>query len=91
MKWARKMQDFIEQPAKKKIVRGGKLNGEVVTFTSYRDAAHEAAVEAAGGTVASFSAKTTILLYKDGGKASTKLDTARARGICVCTFKELKV
>lgn len=73
-------------------VKGGALSGQVVSFTSYRDKAHEDAIATAGGTVASLGAKTTILLFKDGGvKFPDKLDKARATGIRVCTFKELKL
>jgi DNA ligase (NAD+) len=69
----------------------GPLNGERVSFTGYRDAGHEAAVTKAGGEVVSFGAKTTILLYKEGGKSSSKLDTARARGVKVMTFNKLNI
>jgi NAD-dependent DNA ligase len=75
--------------AKKKVV--GKLSGQKVTWTGYRSAEEEAAVEAAGGEVVGFSSQTTILLFKAGGKESSKLDKAREKGIRVCTFKELKI
>jgi len=78
-------------PEKKKAPTKGKLLGEKVSFTSYRDKEHEAAVEAAGGELISYGAKTTILLYKEGGKASSKVEAARAKGIRVCTFEELKL
>jgi NAD-dependent DNA ligase len=73
---------------KKKAVNGD-LAGQRVSFTSYRDAAHEATVEARGAEVVPYSAKTTILLFKKGGKASSKIEAARAKGIRVCTFEEL--
>lgn len=73
--------------ADKKI--SGPLSGQVVTFTSYRDLMHEERVKKLGAVVDKFSAKTDILLYKVGGKTSTKLDKAREKGVKVCTFDEL--
>jgi NAD-dependent DNA ligase len=75
-------------PVKKRAVKGD-LSGEFVSFTSYRNAEHEAAVAARGAEVIKYGAKTTILLYKEGGKASSKVDAAKAKGIKVCTFDEL--
>jgi NAD-dependent DNA ligase len=79
----------MPEVAKKKKVTKGDLTGQFVSFTSYRNADHEAAVEARGAEVVKYGAKTTILLYKKGGKASSKIETARAKGIKVCTFEEL--
>lgn len=73
---------------KKKVV--GKLTGQKVSFTGYRNAEHEAAIEAMGGEVVPFGGKTTLLLYKAGGKSSSKIDKARAKGLAVSTFEELK-
>lgn len=75
--------------AKKKKVAKGELSGEFVSFTSYRNAEHEAAVEARGAEIIKYGAKTTILLYKKGGKVSNKIEAARAKGVKVCTFDEL--
>lgn len=77
-----------EAPIKKKKV-GGDLAGQFVTFTGYRDLTHEQAVTDRGAEVVSFGSKTTILIYKQGGKMSTKLDKARDKGVRVLTFKEL--
>ena len=74
---------------KKKSVKG-KLTGERVSFTGYRDKDQEAWVEANGGEVVSFGSKTTILLYKDGGKESSKVDKAAAKGIKTMTFNQLE-
>ena len=67
----------------------GPLKGCAVTFTGYRDKDQEARVQALGGTVVPFGSKTTHLLVTDGGKASTKADKARAKGIRVLTFDQL--
>lgn len=76
---------------KKPSVNAGPLKGQLVSFTGYRDKAHEAAVEAAGGEIVPFGSKTTILLIKAGGKASTKVGKAKAMGIRVCSFADLKL
>jgi NAD-dependent DNA ligase len=67
----------------------GKLSGQRVSWTGYRDKEQEAAVEAAGGEVVDFGSRTQVLLFKEGGKASSKIDKARDKGILVTTFKEL--
>ena len=67
----------------------GDLAGQKVSFTGYRNTDHEAAVEARGAEVVAYSAKTAILLYKQGGKVSGKIEAARSKGIRVCTFEEL--
>jgi DNA ligase (NAD+) len=77
-------------PTVKKVVNG-KLSGQFVAWTGYRSEEEATAVLRAGGVVVSFGSTTTILLYKDGGKESSKIDKARAKGIKVCTFKELKL
>lgn len=88
-----KYVDIVEPPKPKKkiVVTSGKLVGQIVTFTGYRDKAQEAAVEAQGAVVQAFKATTTILLYKEGGKLSTKLEKAAAKGIRVTTFDQLKI
>lgn len=63
-----------------------KLKGVAVTFTGYRSAEQEATVTENGGKVVSFGAQTTHLLYRPGGKESTKLDKARAKGLPVMTW-----
>lgn len=78
-------------PKPKKAKATGKLSGQYVSWTGYRSKEEEASVEAAGGEVVTFGAKTTILLYKDDGKASSKVEKARAKGIKVVTFNRLKL
>lgn len=68
----------------------GKMSGQKVSWTGYRDKTEEAWVEAQGGEVVSFGGKTTVLLYKEGGKTSTKIDKAQEKGIKAVTFNELK-
>lgn len=77
-------------PKKEKKSVKGILTGSNISFTGYRDKEHEAWVEAQGGTIVPFGSKTTILLYKESGKASSKVDKARHKGITVYTFDELK-
>ena len=76
---------------KKSSVNAGPMKGQRVSFTGYRDKAHEEAVANAGGEVVPFGSKTTILLVKAGGKASSKTDKAKEKGIKVCSFEDLKL
>lgn len=78
-----------ERKAKPKPATG-KWSAHRVSFTGYRDKAQEAEVEAGGGTVVPFGSKTTVLFIKDGGKASTKIDKAKAAGITVACFDKFK-
>jgi NAD-dependent DNA ligase len=77
----------------KHVLKAKRAAGHVehkVTFTGYRDATQEHLVESLGYEVVSFSKKTTILIYKEGGKSSTKIDKARDSGIRVMTFAAFK-
>lgn len=76
---------------KKPSVNEGPLKGQRISFTGYRDKQQEAAIETAGGEVVPFGSKTKILLVKAGGKASSKVDKAKEKGIKVCSFEDLKL
>lgn len=72
-----KADTSIDLPKVKKQVTGP-LTGINVSWTGYRDKEQEAKVESLGGTIVTFSvSKTTVLLYKEGGKASTKIEKAK--------------
>ena len=58
----------------------------IVSMTGYRDASQVKWLESKGCAVVDFGSKTTVLLYKEGGKQSTKIDKAKAKGIQVLTF-----
>ncbi len=73
----------------KRVIKGNKLAGQYVSWTGYRNDSEESWVTEQGGTVVKFGAKTTILLHKDSGKTSSKLDKARAKGIRICTFQNI--
>lgn len=57
------------------------LSGLRITFTGYRDKEQEAFLEANGAEIAGFSSKTDWLLFKEGGKKSSKIEKAGARAI----------
>lgn len=76
-----------ERTVEKKVVKG-KLMGQKVSFTGYRDATEEHWIEHNGGLVVPFSAQTQILLYRPTGKASTKVIKAADRGIACLEFKD---
>ena len=69
-----------------KAKKAGSLSGQFVSFTGYRSADHEQWVQEKGGEVISFGSKTTILLYKEGGRNSSKVESARSKGIKTLTF-----
>lgn len=81
----------VKQPRKEKslVAKTGPLKGQGVTMTGYRDANEEKAIMRAGGEIVPFGSKTTILLYRAGGKASTKIETARDAGLKVTVFSKL--
>jgi DNA ligase (NAD+) len=63
-----------------------KLAGVGVTWTGYRNKDEEAIVKENGGTVEKFSGKTTVLLFRPGGKESSKIAKAQERGLMVTTW-----
>lgn len=80
----------IKEQAPAKKVTGGAWAKHNVSFTGYRDKEQEAAVVAGGGEVVPFGSKTTVLFIREGGKASSKIDKARDKGITVTTFEGFK-
>jgi len=89
--WMKETGLTVAAPVKKVTKEStGALKDVKVTFTGYRDEDQEKHVEANGGEVISFGSKTTVLLYKAGGKKSSKLDKAAAKGIAVMTWSEFK-
>ena len=84
------IDDSLPQANKKPLVKG-KLTGQCVSWTGYRSKDEETAVEAAGGLVVPFGSKTTLLLFKADGKASTKVAKAEAKGVKVTAFSKLKL
>ena len=77
-----------EAPKTKKAIKGD-LSGVIISFTGYRDKAQEAALKARGAEIVAFGGRTQVLIYKAGGKASTKIDKARAKGVIVKTYKDM--
>lgn len=68
----------IVQP---KVVVGGKLSGETVVFTGFRNKQLEKRFEEAGAKIASsFTKSVTILIAADPEENSTKLQKARQQG-----------
>ncbi len=66
----------------------GPLTNVLVSWTGYRNKDEELKVTQAGGTVVPFGSKTTVLLYTEGGKASSKVSKAQAKGISVMTWSQ---
>ncbi len=78
-----KVVSEVPRPEKK---RTGPLVGQNATWTGYRSSEEESAFTEKGGVVVPFGSSTTILFYKEGGKASSKVDKAQQKGIKVTTF-----
>jgi DNA ligase (NAD+) len=66
-----------------------KLKGMGFTWTGYRNGEEEQLVVENGGVIVPFGSKTKVLLYRPGGKSSSKLDKARAKGIVTVTWEVL--
>ncbi|MNK95574.1 DNA ligase [compost metagenome] len=66
----------------------GKWRGVRATWTGYRSKEQEEQFVANGGEIVSFGSKTTVLFYKDGGKTSSKVEKAEAKGITVTTWEQ---
>lgn len=77
----------VKQKALKKT--SSRLTGVNVSWTGYRDKDQELAVQKNGGNVVSWSPRrSTILLFRPGGKASGKLDVAKQNGIPTLTWEQ---
>jgi DNA ligase (NAD+) len=74
---------------KAKLV-SNKLKNVFVTFTGYRNPEHEKFITENGGQVVTMGNKTRVLLFKEGGKSSSKIDKARDAGLMVTTFEAFK-
>ena len=67
------------------------LAGVHVAFTGVRDAELSKAIVAAGGVAKdSMTAATTVLIAKDPGESSAKLDKAREKGITIMSIAQFK-
>lgn len=76
-----------ERLSKPKKPKKGKWNGQRATWTGYRSKEQEEQFVANGGEIVSFGSKTTVLFYKEGGKTSSKVEKAEAKGITVTTWE----
>lgn len=95
IKWLPSIEKYVEikrttKAEKVATVPKGKYSGIFISFTGYRDESQEQALTAQGAEIVSFGKRTNILLYKESGKASSKVAKAKADGITVTTYKDLK-
>ncbi len=96
LKWMELTGITPMSPAKEKelkdantvIKKSSKLEGVNVSWTGYRDKEQEALVKTNGGQVVPFSSKTGVLIYSRSGKASSKVDKAKAKGIETYTWDQ---
>lgn len=76
---------------KPKVIEGGKLNGETIIFTGFRNKQLEQKLVDAGAKLAaSFSKSVTIVIAADPDENSTKLQRARAQGTRVIGLGEVE-
>lgn len=69
----------------------GPMVGKSMCMTGFRDAAMQAAFEAAGGTIKSSVGKgLTYLVAKDAGSGSSKMQKAQSLGVIVLTPDEMR-
>lgn len=86
--WERN-KDLMQPPLpyEKRKVKVGVLTGVNVTFTGYRSSEEENFIVSLGGTIVSFSSKTDVLLYKEGGRKSSKIEKAGDKAMTFSQFK----
>jgi DNA ligase (NAD+) len=71
-------------------VRGSKCAGMAVLFTGVRDDELSKLIVQNGGTIAPSPTTATVLLAKDPGGDSAKLNAARAKGIPIMTLQAFR-
>ena len=65
------------------------FTGMVVVFTGIRNAVIEAKIVDGGGKIGSgITGKTTLVVAKDANESSSKLNTAREKGIPIMNIKD---
>jgi DNA ligase (NAD+) len=84
--WQKKSRAGYCHPVKEKAIQGP-LTGQTFCWTGYRSPEEETWVTENGGTIESFKATTTVLFYKEGGKASGKIEKAGGRAKTFAEFK----
>jgi DNA ligase (NAD+) len=80
-----------KEKAKEKLSgsEGNKFAGMIVVFTGIRNADMEKAIVAGGGTIGSaISGKTTMVVAKDASESSSKLNSAREKGIPIMNIDD---
>jgi NAD-dependent DNA ligase len=88
VKWLRITGLKVVKPKSVKL-SSKKMMGINVSWTGYRDKDQEQAVIKNGGSVVSWSPKrTTVLLFRPGGKSSGKIDIAKQQGIPTMTWEQ---
>jgi len=79
----------VKNPEKIKKA-SSKLDGLKVCWTGYRNKDEEETVVKNGGEVSGFSSSTSVLIYSPTGKQSSKVDTAKQKGIPAMTWEQFR-
>lgn len=78
---------YVETPEQKK----GKMTGEVVVFSGFRDSDLKKRFEAIGAVVEDgLTKRTTVLIVKDKGQTTSKTEKAMKMGIPIYSQKEIE-
>lgn len=85
-RWMARSGAVAGTPTKVQVTKGP-LSGVTGTWTGYRDKEQEALFVSLGGKVDSLKSSTTVLFYRQDGKPSGKVESARAKGIKVSQFE----
>jgi hypothetical protein len=85
--WLKESGAAYARPVKAKATRVGPLNGLTFCWTGYRDKEEEQWVIDNGGKVESFKSSTSVLFYREGGKASGKVEKAGHRAQVFAKYK----
>ena len=90
-KFWKRNKDLMQEPLpyeKRKVkVVEGPLKNVNVTFTGYRSSEQENLITSLGGNIVPFSGKTTVLLYMEGGRKSSKIEKAGDKAMTFSQFK----
>jgi hypothetical protein len=87
LKFIEKMPNLKISKPKKVKVKGTRLQNEYVIFTGVRSKELEEYVKEQGGEVGSAKGKMTILITKDIGSSSSKMQYARDKGAKIMTVE----
>jgi len=88
LEWMKEVRPKVAPIQAPTAPKKGKLTGQRFSWTGYRNTDEEVFVTNNGGEIVSFGKRTTILFYKPGGKASTKVEAAGSKAQQFASWKD---